>query len=126
MTTQWPLCEFEDSADCIWDAQNQGNGIGESFVDVGGTAIYFDCPVNKVPGWLDENGEPQGCVDNNATPLVVPEAEPIEVPEAVASVSVEPTPPEWVDTGVHSVDAGLLAFSFLVAVVLVTVFRKRS
>ena len=33
-------CEFEDSTNCVWNAQVQGNGIGESFVDVNGIAYY--------------------------------------------------------------------------------------
>lgn len=33
-------CEFEDSANCYWDASERGNGQGDSFVDVDGTAYY--------------------------------------------------------------------------------------
>ena len=33
-------CEFEDSTNCIWNAQEQGNGVGESFVDIEGVAYY--------------------------------------------------------------------------------------
>lgn len=33
-------CEFEDSANCYWDASERGNGKGDSFVDVDGTAYY--------------------------------------------------------------------------------------
>lgn len=36
-----PACEAEDSPNCAWDA-SQHNGIGRSFVDVGGTAYYVD------------------------------------------------------------------------------------
>jgi hypothetical protein len=34
-------CVNEDSADCYWDA-TRGNGIGRSFVDVGGVVYYQD------------------------------------------------------------------------------------
>lgn len=37
-----PACEFEDSQNCVWDAENSGNGEGNSFVDIDGTAYYFD------------------------------------------------------------------------------------
>lgn len=76
--TELVACEFEDSTNCVWNAQEQGNGEGNSFVDIDGTAFYvenataittLECPDGKVPGWLDENGNPQGCVDNNPTPL---------------------------------------------------------
>ena len=33
-------CEFEDSANCYWDSSERGNGQGDSFVDVDGTAYY--------------------------------------------------------------------------------------
>lgn len=34
-------CATEDSTDCYWDASQHGNGQGESFIDVDGTAYYF-------------------------------------------------------------------------------------
>jgi hypothetical protein len=34
-------CASEDSANCYWNAKAQGNGIGRSFVDVGGVAHYI-------------------------------------------------------------------------------------
>lgn len=36
-----PSCATEDSTNCVWDAQEQGNGTGSSFVDIDGTAYYF-------------------------------------------------------------------------------------
>lgn len=63
----------------------------------------LDCPEGKVPGWLDEHGNPQGCVDNNPTPLepkpeqptpdnpqVVPEQPAIEVPAAIETATAQP------------------------------------
>jgi hypothetical protein len=37
-----PPCEYEDSANCSWNAQTSGNGEGRSFFDLGGTAYYID------------------------------------------------------------------------------------
>lgn len=35
-------CEFEDSTNCYWAANVQGNGSGESFIDIMGTALYLE------------------------------------------------------------------------------------
>ena len=40
MSENLVACEFEDSMNCVWNAQEQGNGIGESFVDIEGVAYY--------------------------------------------------------------------------------------
>lgn len=29
-------CAHEDSANCYWDSYTRGNGVGQSFVDIGG------------------------------------------------------------------------------------------
>lgn len=34
-------CDTEDSVNCVWNANVQGNGQGNSFIDVNGTAYYF-------------------------------------------------------------------------------------
>lgn len=34
-------CLQEDSRNCLWDAQAQGNGRGQSFIDVAGGTIRF-------------------------------------------------------------------------------------
>ncbi len=31
-----PACPTEDSSNCRWDAARQGNGYGQSFIDLGG------------------------------------------------------------------------------------------
>lgn len=36
----FPACAQEDSANCVWDARIRGNGQGDSFIDVNGTAYY--------------------------------------------------------------------------------------
>jgi hypothetical protein len=45
-----PACESEDSANCIWDAGVEGNGMGTSFVDIDGTAYYPDTIPAPAPG----------------------------------------------------------------------------
>lgn len=35
-------CEAEDAVTCYWNAEQQGNGEGQSFIDVGGTTYYLD------------------------------------------------------------------------------------
>jgi len=37
-----PACDAEDSTKCYWDADTRSNGVGVSFVDVGGTAYYWE------------------------------------------------------------------------------------
>lgn len=37
-------CHTEDSANCFWDATAQGNGTGQSFLDIDGTAYTLDVP----------------------------------------------------------------------------------
>lgn len=34
-------CATEDSTNCLWDAQEAGNGQGNSFIDIGGKAYYL-------------------------------------------------------------------------------------
>jgi hypothetical protein len=35
-----PPCEYEDSRNCYWDAQEMGNGEGRSFYDIDGVVYY--------------------------------------------------------------------------------------
>lgn len=35
-------CEFEDSNNCYWAANVQGNGSGVSFIDIMGTPLYLE------------------------------------------------------------------------------------
>lgn len=64
-------CEFEDSTNCYWFAEEAGNGKGQSFVDVNGTAYAIDLGavehtyeviptgVDFLPGEAAETGEPE-------------------------------------------------------------------
>lgn len=52
-----PACQTEDSDNCRWDAEVQGNGEGRSFTVTDGTVTYDDeapadsaAPVPSVPG----------------------------------------------------------------------------
>lgn len=36
----FPECATEDSTNCYWDARIRGNGQGNSFIDINGTAYY--------------------------------------------------------------------------------------
>lgn len=35
-----PSCATEDSTNCVWNADTQGNGQGRSFIDLDGIAYY--------------------------------------------------------------------------------------
>lgn len=34
-------CRDEDLPSCLWDASSRGNGVGASFIDVGGKALFY-------------------------------------------------------------------------------------
>lgn len=34
-------CPTEDSRNCYWNARTQGNGVGQSFVDINGNAVML-------------------------------------------------------------------------------------
>lgn len=94
------------------------------------------CEPGKVPGWLDENGNPQGCVDNNPTPLAPKDelvfaddvAPAIGGAEAAAETVTETAPPapytELALTGADTLTGGLLA-AVLVATGLALVIRGK-
>lgn len=42
ITPPLPDCPTEDGTNCIWDATEQGNGIGRSFVDIDGATYYLE------------------------------------------------------------------------------------
>ncbi len=47
-----PPCAQEDSANCSWNAQHSGNGVGTSFFDLNGTAYYRDGSYMDKAGYL--------------------------------------------------------------------------
>lgn len=77
------------------------------------------CPPDKVPGWLDENGDPQGCVDNNPTPGAEKELPAAEAPAPAleaATVQPVPHPSELAVTGtVDPIAAGALALGLVIS-----------
>ncbi len=91
-------CEFEDSTNCVWNAHEQGNGIGESFVDIDGTAYYMNLPVLE------------------------------DVPEVVVEVPVivDPVPEEIANTGTGDVVVGLLIGLALLAAGVVLFIKDRK
>jgi len=36
-----PPCEYEDSAWCVWNAAEAGNGEGQSFANLGGYVVRW-------------------------------------------------------------------------------------
>lgn len=44
LTAVLPACESETSTNCYWDASEHGNGLGSSFIDVGGKV--YDVPIH--------------------------------------------------------------------------------
>lgn len=70
-----PACEQEDSTNCVWNAQDQGNGEGESFVDVDGETFY------------EEEVAEQEVVS-------APEVPPTDVPEVTDPVPAQNGTPE--------------------------------
>ena len=93
-------CEYEDSTNCVWNAQEQGNGIGESFVNIEGEIFYIE------------------------TTLPVLE----EVPEVVVEVPVivDPVPEEIANTGTGDVVVGLLIGLALLAAGVVLFIKDRK
>lgn len=50
-------CVDESSMDCVWDAGVRGNGVGVSFVNVGGVVIHVpSVPVGGFKYCVDEDG----------------------------------------------------------------------
>jgi hypothetical protein len=49
----FPLCEYEDSVDCQWNADVEGNGAGDSYVSIGEGPVqrvfYSDGHVESFP-----------------------------------------------------------------------------
>lgn len=95
-------------------------------------AAVIECGPGKVPGWLDEHGDAQGCVDNNPTPGApkdpVASNDPVAgVPaDAVAVVQVAPTVPHYIETGVQGTGSSDWLALVLIAVAFVTGYAARS
>ena len=106
-----------------------------------------NCPDGTVGGWLDENGDPQGCVNNEAFPGdTAPVIECVggvnsegevfdtvcitETPAPTETTTVAPAPTELAETGTNETvtwTAGILSAVFvLFGTALVTGRRKES
>lgn len=86
-------CEFEDSANCYWDASERGNGKGDSFVDVDGTAYYVgvhtECLTAPETCTIAEDGSMVGAQFYSDFPAPVE----VAVPVAAEVVPVAPVAP---------------------------------
>ena len=85
-------CEFEDSANCYWDSSERGNGQGDSFVDVDGTAHYVGVHTECLTA-------PETCVIAEDGSMV---GQPFYAPEVAPVASVAPVTvyaPVVVDAG---------------------------
>ena len=98
--TPLPPCEFEDSANCYWDAEERSNGKGDSFVDIDGVAHYVgvhtDCLRASYNCTIAEDGSMVGAQFYSDFPAPVEVAVPVAaevVPVApVAPVEFAPSP----------------------------------
>ena len=117
MSTELVACEFEDSTNCFWNAQEQGNGIGDSFIDIEGETFYIETTPKEVPEVVVE--------------VPVLEELPVleEVPEVVVEVPVivDPMPEELAITGTVDVVVGLLlGLALLTAGVVLFIKGKKN
>lgn len=135
-------CEYEDSTNCIWDAENQGNGEGQSFIDIDGSVYYTDDPTVYEDVWVDEgesfpyqyvitqvDGEDYMVItwEGEATytePEEVATVEAVELVETTAQ-PVEPMVEELAETGTAEVVTGALLGIALVITGVVTMMKGR-
>lgn len=118
LTGGLPACAFEDSDNCYWNAQEAGNGKGDSFTVRDGEVTYWDSPeLNPMPG-----GEPP-CYD-----MVIPGYEGecgvilnteeiggavTEQAETVSETQVLSHPPVLAETGASGPAMGVAAAVFI-------------
>lgn len=132
-------CEYEDSTNCIWDAENQGNGEGQSFIDIDGSVYYTDDPTVYEDVWVDEgesfpyqyvitqvDGEDYMVItwEGEATYTEVATVEAVELVETTAQ-PVEPMVEELAETGTAEVVTGALLGIALVITGVVTMMKGR-
>lgn len=148
-------CEYEDSTNCIWDAKNQGNGEGHSFVDIDGSVYYTDDPTVYEDVWVDEGEsfpyqyviaqvdgedyvvvtwvgettytEEVEAVEEVEEVVTVEEVATVEVVELVETTAqpVEPMVEELAETGTAEVVSGALLGIALVITGVVTMMKGR-
>lgn len=52
-TTNLPMCEYEEQAACVWDASEEGNGVGRNLINLQyGKVTIYTCTVI-----YDDNGD---------------------------------------------------------------------
>ena len=106
---QWWLGEYFPTGDPITTVEAIAEGVCPA-------EQVITCPPGKAPGWLDENGRPTSCVDDNPTPGKPKDEAPTLTTIPTAPVAVQTVAPELAETGASDVLGGLV----LAAVVLVT------
>lgn len=80
----------------------------------------LECPEGKVPGWLDEDGNPTGCVDDDPE---FDEPEPTPEPAPSEDPTPDPGDEELAETGVDAWLVGLVAFLMAAAGIII---KRRS
>lgn len=83
-------CPTEDSTNCVWDATAQGNGHGQSFIDIDGTAYNLDVPEDHyILEAYSNTASPTGytVVYQEHDPAPVPGVDPI-VPLAIVAGAI--------------------------------------
>lgn len=73
--------------------------------------VEEECPEGYVPGWLDEDGNAQGCVNNG--PIPTPEPEPEPTPTVPVPSDTPTDVPTLAETGVDPL-VGLIVAACLI------------
>ena len=82
------------------------------------TSPVVTCPEGKFPGWLDEFGNAQGCVDDNSTPPVKP-GEPVTTPVQTTVGTVQTVAPAEPPTLAVTGGAEMFSIALLGAALLI-------
>lgn len=98
-------CPTEDSTNCVWDATAQGNGHGQSFLDIDGTAYTLDVP---------EGHHILEAYTNTASPtgytVAYQEMDPVNVPNAHG---IDPFVPTAIVIGAIVASIGVILVGYL-------------
>ena len=87
-----PPCPTEDSANCYWDADTQGDWTGTDFVDLDGTAYYPEVEEEPQAPAEEPPAEPSPITEAEAIEAPTPQPEP-------AAPAIDPNARQDYDTG---------------------------